>query len=57
MEMKKKPKKKGHWLCITNNVSSDARNVVSKATNLVIGDAPKIKVVKKKIMRKQKEKI
>ena len=38
-----------------SNISSDAGNVQSMATNLAIGDALKIKMKKKKIIRKQKD--
>ena len=53
VKKKKKLKKKKHWTLKKSNISSNARNVESMATNLVIGDALNIKMKKIKIMRKQ----
>ena len=55
VKKKKKLKKKKHWVLMISNISSSARNVESLATNLVIGDALKIKMKKMKIIRKQKD--
>ena len=48
-----KTKKKKHSVCMINNTNSGAKNVESMATNLAIGDALKIKMKRKKMMRKQ----
>ena len=48
---------KKHWVHMISNISSGAGNVASMATNLVIKNALKIKMKKKKIIRKQKNMI
>ena len=50
--MKKRMKKKKHWVHIISSISKDADNVENTATNLVIGDVLKIKMKKRKMKRK-----
>ena len=56
VKKKKKPKKKKHWVHTINNTNSINGNVESTATILVIGDALKIKMKKKKMIRQQNTK-
>ena len=44
-------------MSIINNIRSDAEDVESMATNLAMGDVPKIKMREKKIKRKWNTKI
>ena len=44
-------------MCKINSTSSDAKGVKSMATNLAIGDVPKVIIKKKKTKRKMNIKI
>ena len=57
LKKKIRMKKKKHEMYIMNNISSDARDVESMTTNLVIEDVTKINMKKKKMKRKANVKI